>query len=29
MDQQRLRAVPYTLWGNREPGEMTVWIRES
>lgn len=29
LEQQRLRAVPYTLWGNREPGEMTVWIRES
>ncbi len=25
----RLRAVPYTLWGNRELGEMQVWIRES
>ncbi|WP_256757692.1 glycoside hydrolase family 127 protein [Cohnella sp. WQ 127256] len=25
----RLRAVPYTLWGNREHGEMQVWIRES
>ncbi|AZN39768.1 glycoside hydrolase family 127 protein [Paenibacillus albus] len=22
-----LRAVPYYLWGNRQPGEMTVWIR--
>lgn len=22
-----IRAVPYALWGNREPGEMTVWIR--
>ncbi len=21
-------AVPYAYWGNREPGEMTVWIRE-
>ncbi|MEC0173862.1 glycoside hydrolase family 127 protein [Paenibacillus favisporus] len=29
LEHQRLRAVPYTLWGNREPGEMTVWIRES
>ncbi|WP_179281036.1 glycoside hydrolase family 127 protein [Paenibacillus sp. XY044] len=29
LQQQRLRAVPYTLWGNREPGEMTVWIRDS
>ncbi|MBB6673505.1 glycoside hydrolase family 127 protein [Cohnella nanjingensis] len=25
---QRLLAVPYSLWGNREPGEMLVWIRE-
>ena len=24
-----LQAVPYALWGNREKGEMTVWIRES
>jgi len=23
-----LRAVPYYSWGNREPGEMRVWIRE-
>lgn len=23
-----LKAVPYFLWGNREPGEMQVWIRE-
>ncbi|WP_080832972.1 glycoside hydrolase family 127 protein [Cohnella massiliensis] len=23
----RLKAVPYYLWGNREPGEMAVWIR--
>ncbi|MDX2004773.1 MAG: glycoside hydrolase family 127 protein [Meiothermus sp.] len=22
-----LRAVPYSLWANREPGEMRVWIR--
>lgn len=22
-----LTAVPYAVWGNREPGEMTVWIR--
>ncbi|WP_179089898.1 glycoside hydrolase family 127 protein [Paenibacillus sp. FSL A5-0031] len=21
-------AVPYAFWGNRKPGEMTVWIRE-
>lgn len=24
-----LQAVPYAFWGNREKGEMTVWIRES
>jgi DUF1680 family protein len=23
-----LMAVPYSLWANREPGEMRVWIRE-
>jgi DUF1680 family protein len=23
----QLKAVPYYLWGNREQGEMTVWIR--
>jgi len=23
----RFRAIPYFLWGNREPGEMSVWIR--
>ncbi|MGF7035985.1 DUF1680 family protein [Paenibacillus mucilaginosus] len=23
----KLKAVPYYLWGNRQPGEMTVWIR--
>jgi len=23
-----LKAVPYYSWGNREPGEMRVWIRE-
>jgi len=22
-----IRAIPYYLWGNREPGEMQVWIR--
>lgn len=25
----RIRAVPYYAWGNRDPGEMTVWIPES
>jgi DUF1680 family protein len=24
-----LKAVPYSLWANREPGEMRVWIREA
>lgn len=24
-----MRAVPYALWGNREPGEMLVWINEA
>jgi DUF1680 family protein len=23
-----IRAVPYSVWGNRRPGEMVVWIRE-
>lgn len=23
----KLRAIPYYLWGNRQPGEMSVWIR--
>ncbi|TCL70017.1 hypothetical protein EDC14_10106 [Hydrogenispora ethanolica] len=23
-----IRAVPYCLWGNRRPGEMTVWIAQ-
>jgi DUF1680 family protein len=23
----KLKAVPYYLWGNRQLGEMTVWIR--
>ncbi|MCL6599947.1 MAG: glycoside hydrolase family 127 protein [Alicyclobacillus macrosporangiidus] len=23
-----IRAIPYFLWANRSPGEMTVWIRE-
>ncbi len=23
----RLRFVPYCFWGNRRPGEMTVWVR--
>lgn len=25
---QKITAVPYTLWGNRKPGEMQIWIRE-
>lgn len=24
-----LKAVPYCLWGNREPGEMAVWLKAS
>lgn len=28
ISSQRIVAVPYTLWGNRQPGEMQVWIRE-
>jgi len=24
----QISAVPYAFWGNRKPGEMTVWIRE-
>jgi DUF1680 family protein len=24
----RITAIPYAYWGNREPGEMTVWVRE-
>lgn len=23
-----IRAIPYFAWGNREPGDMQVWIRE-
>jgi DUF1680 family protein len=23
----RLTAVPYACWGNRQPGEMLVWMR--
>jgi len=23
-----LKAIPYSLWANREPGEMRVWLRE-
>ena len=23
---QKLKAIPYCLWNNRGPGEMTVWI---
>jgi len=24
----RFKAIPYYLWGNREPGEMIVWLRD-
>jgi len=23
----RIKAIPYYLWGNRQPGEMSVWLR--
>ena len=23
-----IKAIPYYMWGNRQPGEMTVWIKE-
>jgi hypothetical protein len=23
----RLKAIPYYLWNNRQPGEMAVWLR--
>ena len=23
------RAIPYSLWANRQPGEMRVWLREA
>jgi len=25
----QIRAIPYFAWGNREPGDMQVWIREA
>ncbi len=25
----QLKAIPYYLWANREPGEMRIWIREA
>jgi DUF1680 family protein len=28
MEPIPLKAIPYSLWANREPGEMRVWIRE-
>jgi len=28
-DEVPIRAVPYFAWGNRRPGEMIVWIRET
>jgi len=27
-EEVALRAIPYFAWGNRQPGEMLVWIRE-
>ncbi|MEY8746096.1 hypothetical protein [Paenibacillus tundrae] len=26
-EQVRFIAIPYYLWGNREAGEMSVWLR--
>ena len=28
-ESTQLRAVPYCLWCNRDPGEMTVWVKAS
>ncbi|MDR3120174.1 MAG: glycoside hydrolase family 127 protein [Clostridiales bacterium] len=28
-EQTRVTAIPYYAWGNREEGEMTVWIRKA
>jgi DUF1680 family protein len=25
----QIKAIPYYLWGNREPGEMLVWVRRA
>ncbi len=27
-DAVPFKAIPYSLWANREPGEMRVWVRE-
>lgn len=27
LEQTELRFIPYCFWGNRKPGEMTVWVR--
>ena len=27
MEPAYIKAVPYFAWGNREPGEMLVWLR--
>jgi DUF1680 family protein len=29
MTRVPIRAIPYFAWGNREPGDMQVWIREN
>jgi DUF1680 family protein len=29
VEHHRYKAVPYFLWGNRQPGEMVVWVRYS
>jgi uncharacterized protein len=28
LTEKQIKAIPYYAWGNREPGEMSVWIRE-
>lgn len=28
LNEKRIKAIPYYAWGNRVPGEMSVWIRE-
>jgi DUF1680 family protein len=29
VDGQSLTFIPYFLWGNREPSQMTVWVKEN
>ncbi len=28
VEPTKIKAIPYNVWGNREPGQMTVWIPE-